>query len=214
MIRKQVVLLLASLFLLFDWGAADEIKNAAPFKLLATLFDSHSSGSSCTILDLTTGKQKNYKMGDKVDGYQVAMITRASVTLLKNGEYLFLNLPLGNENKPVTYDGFPAIKVKRSLLETNAANLNFLLNQILPVPYVESGKITGLLIPPIRSKTTQLLLNATGLKEGDVATAVNGETISSLKRAVELYNKYKDQPRIELEIKRGKTTSGMTYLVN
>jgi len=186
------------------------VKGRFPYKLLATVLGSDSNAAKCVLLNLESGKQLSYKAGDKILDYQIAIITRGSITLLKNNKYSFLNLPLGNENK----SGPGQITVKRNVLKKQAVDLNALFSQAQPVPFIESGKIIGLQIPPLKNKAMQYMLNVAGLKEGDVATCINGEKLSSLQKALEVYHKYKDQDKIEVEIKRGDAVRNLTYQID
>jgi type II secretory pathway component PulC len=189
------------------------IHQQLPFKLLATILGSYSSEASCVMMNLNNNKQETYKVGDRIYSYQIAIITRGSVTLLKEGEFSFLNLPLGDEKKLV-YDDSHAIKIRRSLIQKEIPDLNFLLNQVFPITIIESGKVIGLMIPPLNNKPLQYLLKMAALKERDIATSINGEGIDSLKKALELYNKYKGKERIEVEIKRDGSIKNLTYQIN
>lgn len=187
-----------------------------PFKLLATVVGNNSSYATCGIMHRESGEESVHRIGEELKGYQIVMITRGSITLLKEGRYYFLNLLPGNENQPAaaSEDEPGLIKIKRALLDGAVGNLNSVLGQAPLVPYVESGKVAGLIIPPLNSKLMALLLNTTGLREGDVATAVNGETVDSIKKALELYNKFKGQEKIQLEIRRGDSIRNLTYSLN
>jgi len=187
-------------------------------KLLATAVGNYPSEATCGIMDLSTGQESVFRTGDKVKGYQIIMITRGSITLFKDGLYYFLNLLPGNENKPLVetenVQTSSAISINRTFLEEAMENLNTVFDQATLTPYIESGKITGLSIPSINNKGMELFLKIAGLREGDVATSINGETVNSLKRALELYNKYKDQQKIELEIRRGDVVTNLNYFLN
>jgi general secretion pathway protein C len=185
-----------------------------PFKLLATILGSDSTEASCVMMNLDNSKQATYKIGDKIFDYQIALITRGSVTLLRGREFAFLNLPLGNENKPVNDDSAAVIKIRRSYIQKVISNLNSLLSRVSPVPFIESGKVIGLAIPSLNNKALQYLLQKTGLKEGDVATSVNGESINSLQKAFDLYRKLKDQEKISVEIKRGTVVKSLFYSIS
>jgi hypothetical protein len=210
--RLILILIAFALLLSFSQGYCEK---KAAFELVATVIDPELSFQSrCVILDLNTGEEHSCRTGDRVVGYQVVMITRGSATLLKDGEYLFLNLPFGNENKPQAEEtGF--IKVQRGFLDRRINDLNMFINSgVLPVPYVEGGKVVGLSFPESGNKIYEILLSTAGLKEGDIATSINGEPIDSVKKAIELYSKFKDQSRIELQIKRGDSFKSLNYLLN
>jgi type II secretory pathway component PulC len=218
-VKKDICLVLLSIILLLfpvliysKEIRTTSIHQQLPFKLLATILGSYSSEASCVMMNLNNNKQETYMVGDRIFGYQIAIITRGSVTLLKEGEFSFLNLPLGDEKKLV-YDDSHAIKIRRSLIQKEIPDLNFLLNQVFPITIIESGKVIGLMIPPLNNKPLQYLLKMAALKERDIATSINGEGIDSLKKALELYNKYKGKERIEVEIKRDGSIKNLTYQI-
>jgi type II secretion system protein C len=179
-----------------------------PFKLLATVIEPALDKSTCVIMNLETKKQISCRLLDKIEGYQIVKIIRGSVKLLKDGKLYALDFPLGNENKGISYD---AITINRQDILKKISEPSVLLTQGMPIPCIESGKIIGFKIPGLKDKA---LLEMAGLAEGDIATKVNGERLNSIPKAIELYNKYKNQNEINLEVKRGDITKSFTYFIN
>jgi len=212
--RNCISLFILSLWFLLTNAYAEE----PALKLLATAVGNYPSEATCGIMDFSTGEETVHRTGDKVKGYQIIMITRGSITLFKDGRYYFLNLLPGNENNPQieteNVHASSSISINRTFLEEAMENINKVFDQATLIPQIESGKITGLSIPTINNKGMELFLKIAGLKEGDVATSINGETVDSLKRALELYNKYKDQQNIQLEIRRGDAVRNLNYFLN
>ncbi len=210
--RSCIILFALAVNLLSNPAYSEE----PPLKLLATAVGNFGSAATCGIMNLPTGEESVHRIGDKVSGYQIVMITRGSITLLKDGQYYFLNLLPGNENMPLANNEALAssISIKRTFFETALDNLNNVLDQATLTPYIESGKVAGLKIPSVDNKAMELFLRIAGLREGDVATSINGETVDSIKKALELYNKYKDQPSIEVEVKRGDSVKNLNYFLN
>jgi len=209
----RFVILVSIILLLYPASASTNTKEQLPFKLLATVLGTDSAESTCVLMNLESARSSAFKVGDKILDYQIAIITRASVTLLKDGKFSFLNFPFGSENKPLR-GGSGIFKIQRRAFKKKIPDFNSLLNQVSPIPFVESGRVTGFEVPQIKNKALQYILNMAGLKEGDVATSINGERIISLQKALELYDKFKNQEKIEVEIKRGGTLKNLTYYIN
>ena len=189
-------------------GAYADSERELPLKLLATVIDQDFNQSSCVIMNLETKQQANYKTLDSVFGYQIIKIIRGTVKMLKDGKIYVLDFPLGNENVP-EYD--ESINIKRQAVIERISDPSTLLTEAKPMPYVKAGKIQGFKIPALKDKT---LLKMAGLAEGDIATKINGEKLDSIPKAIQLYNKYKNQEQINLEIKRGDVVMNLNYFIN
>ncbi len=203
----KVIIFLVLTFLFLKLAFAEESVQF-PFKLMATLVDSDTDRSGCVLMELETKKQANYRTLDKVAGYQIVKITRGSIKLLKDGKLYALDFPLGNDNVP-SYDA--SITIERQAVLKKVANAGFLLTEAKPMPIVEAGKIQGFKIPALKDKS---LLKMSGLAEGDIATKINGEKLDSIPKALQLYNKYKNQEQINLEIKRGDVVMNLNYFIH
>jgi len=189
-------------------GAYADTEREIPLKLMATVIDKDFNQSSCIIMNLETDQQVNCKSLDKIAGYQVVKITRGSVKLLKNGKIHVLDFPLGNEN---TEDCCESITIKRQAVIERISHPGLLLTEAKPMPYVQAGKILGFKIPSLKDKS---LLKMAGLAEGDIATKINGEKLDSIPKALQLFNKYRNQEQVNLEIRRGDVVMNLNYLIN
>jgi len=204
---KNVFLLSVLLFSFFGF-AYSSTEETPPFRLLATVIEAESEQSICVIMNLASGEQKSCKVLDKFSGYQIVKIIRGRVKLLQGGKVYVLDFPLGNENKTAALE---TITLNRAELLNKLPGPNLSLMQALPIPCIESGKIIGFKIPVFKDKS---LLEMSGLKEGDVATRVNGERLDSIQKALEFYHRFKNQERIEVEVKRGDAVKNLTYQIN
>ena len=205
---KSIIVFNWVLFIFVGYAYSD-IK--LPFGLLGTIVESDSTKSIAVIQNVDSKKQGVYKIADKILGYEVIKIKRGKVSLLKDGKVLTLELPLGSEVVPIAIVSSNERIINRNALAKKIPDLNTALTQAIPIPYIESGKIMGLKIAKPKDKA---LLEMAGLKEGDIATKINGERIGSMQKALELYRKLKNQDKIDLEIKRGIITKTLTYHIN
>lgn len=203
-----IVILTLAFILFFVKGSYADSEQNLPLKLLATVIDKDFNQSSCVIMNLETKAQGNYKTLDSVSGYQIVKIIRGSVKLLKEGKIYVLDFPMGNENVP---EGYESITIKRQAVLEKISHPGVLLTEAKPMPYVQAGKIQGFKIPALKDKS---LLKMAGLAEGDIATKVNGENLDSIPKALQLYNKYKNQEQINLEIKRGDVVMNLNYFIH
>ena len=209
---KTIVLINWVLFSSLEYVYSGNKESASlPFKLLGTILESDQTKSIAVIRNMRSAKQGAYKVGDKILGYQIVKIMRGKVILLKDGRITLLELPLCSEVEPITVVSSDKMIIHRSVLAKKIPDLNTAIAQVVPIPYIESGKIMGLKIAKPKDKA---LLEMAGLKEGDIATKINGERIESMQKALELYCKLKNQDKIDLEIKRGIITKTLTYHIN
>ena len=185
-------------------------KERIPYKLIGTLIESDPAKSVAVLQDIHTAKQGVYKIADELAGYQIVKIIRGGVVFLKHGKMFSLELPSGSLG-PISLVSANTRVVNRSILSKRVPDFNTAFGQAIPVPQIESGKIVGFKITGVKDKA---LAEMAGLKEGDIATRVNGEKIESMQKALELYQKTKDQDKIDLEIKRGGQIHTLTYYLN
>ncbi|KXS55039.1 MAG: general secretion pathway protein C [Marinobacter sp. T13-3] len=57
----------------------------------------------------------------------------------------------------------------------------------------------------------QAILNAIGLRSGDVVTALNGQRLGNLEQDIELLRTWRQEPTIKITIKRGNSTRTLNY---
>jgi type II secretion system protein C len=202
----KVLVSLAMIFTLFKGAYADNEKGL-PLKLLATVIDKDFAQSTCVIMDMETRTQASCKTLDKIAGFQITKITRGTVKLLKDGKVFSLDFPLGNENV-ANYSESITIR-RQTVLEKISPSL--LLTEARPLPIVQAGKILGFKIPALKDES---LLKMAGLAAGDIATKINGENLDSIPKALQLYNKFKNQGQINLEIQRGDAVLSLNYFIN
>lgn len=186
-------------------------KESLSMKLLGTVVGKNSKKSIAIIEDTQSQKQSSYRITDKVLGYQIVKILRGQVILLKDGKVFSLGFPEGGELEPIVTISSSERMVNRGALIKEISDLNVLKEQIVPVPYIEAGKIAGFKIAKLEDDG---LAKTAGLKEGDVVMAVNNQKLNSFKKAFEIYNNVRNEDKIDVQIKRGKEMKELTYYLN
>ena len=186
-------------------------------KLVGTI-----SGSKgwAAILDTQKNIEGFYSPGSTIkDGVKLLSVTRTTATILynQNREVLHLNDSLkggtaSTADSPspassivqsaMTQDGFgnrKDIQVSKEELKDSFKNLSHLLSQMRVQAYFEKGKPSGFLISKIREGS---FVEKIGGKKGDIIRSVNGEKVDSVQKAFKLYNSFKNNQSLKMEITR------------
>ncbi len=96
-------------------------------------------------------------------------------------------------------------EVSRDSIDTVLSNMSALSTDARVVPDFKGGKQRGFKLFSIKSKS---VFSKIGLKNGDVLKTVNGYTLSSPDKILEVYGKLKDSEQISIEVlRRGKARS-------
>ncbi len=212
MIRKVCLISIFTLFLVFSAMKSNcEQTDAALSKslsLLATAVETDATKSIAVIKDKSSGKQGLFRVGDKILNYQIARIMRGKAMLLKEGKLYSLEFPLGGVKQPVTVVSANTRIIHRKALMEKIPDLNTAFQQVVVLPEIESGKVTGFKITKIKDKP---LAKMAGIKEGDVVVSIEGEKLDSIPGILNMYSQLKDKEKVSLKIKRDKDTKELTY---
>lgn len=182
-----------------------------PLKLLGTIIEPDLEKSAAVIVNQLSHKQGVYKVSDKVIDYQIVKIARGKVTFLKDAKLYVLSFVLGSEAAPVIAVSDDKMIINRQALLKKIPDLITALQQAIPLPHIEKGKIIGLKLTHFKDKE---LAKSVGIKEGDVLTKINGAKIDSITNALNVYQQVKNQDKIQVEIKRGAKSQSLTYYIN
>lgn len=186
-------------------------KESLPLLLKGTITEVNPTHSRAVIYNPKTKTQGIYKIREEILGYRLMQIMRGSIILSKEGKLYKLEFPLGGEIEPIIVVSPLERIVNRSALLSKIPDLNTALRQGLPLLYIEGGKVAGIKIAKLKDKS---LAKMTGVEEGDVLTSVNGQGLTSITQALALRHKLKDEPKISLEIKRGRELRTLIYHFN
>jgi general secretion pathway protein C len=127
-------------------------------------------GRGSAIIATPDGVQSSYAIGDEIlPGVKLKAVTFEGVTIERGGvdEQIFLDQSV---KAPLAQPGTAPVAAAAPPVAGGAA----LASEIGFMPRSEKGQVTGFVVSPKGSGTA---FRAAGLQEGDVLTAINGQTI-------------------------------------
>ncbi len=210
-----------------------ETKSRLPLRLMATMEAEDPDSSLATILDNEVGVSGLFGRGDVVrTGVVVMSVDQGIVHLRNNASLEYLELgdeapppPVASAAQPKEGEEKEEAKtddrtipgaeeaincptedtctVERAFVEQLMANPAMLAKQARIVPKQKDDEVLGYKLYGIRRGSLPKLL---GLKNGDMITAVNGEELKSMDKAMALYTKLRRASNLSVSIERkGKT---------
>jgi general secretion pathway protein C len=208
---------------------ADPVRTSMRVKLLGTLIAGGAEWSLASVLDLASAKSQTVMVGDRLLTSQVLDILRDRVIVLNNGRREYVSAEGGDgvaPPLPITTKvlepaggawgaGIKALDennydVPRSEVDRAINNLNDLAMQARLVPAFKDGNAEGFKLFSIRPDS---LYSKIGIVNGDVIKRINGFDMNDPAKALEVYTKLKDAPRIDVELDRNGTILRKTYNV-
>jgi type II secretion system protein C len=188
-------------------------------KLKGTVVSYHDSQHNKAIIeDWLIGNQKSYRLGSVIPyGAKIVEIDHQGITLEKEGirKKLMLSEMLGNEAdiEELKAKGYDRIAEKEWLVTPNGLIKNTgdifkLLGEASINLDFNSGKIEGFQLSKVK---TGGLIRELGLNEGDLIRTINGETIDSVSKAYNLYQRIRQEPVIKIGLTRHKQKLDQAY---
>jgi general secretion pathway protein C len=209
---------------------AEPVRTSMRVKLLGTLVAGGPEWSLASVLDLSTQKSLTVMVGDRLLTSQVLNILRDRVIVLNNGRREYVNADAGEGAPPPPLATTTGVKepgaawgagikaldentyeVPRSEVDRAINNLNDLAMQARLVPAFKDGQAEGFKLFSIRPDS---LYSKIGIVNGDVIKRINGFDMNDPAKALEVYTKLKDAPRIDVELDRNGTILRKTYNVH
>jgi type II secretion system protein C len=162
-----------------------------------------------------------YKTGDIVAAASIQSIEKDAVVLRHNGQTKVLSMQVGKTGQgdagkktTVSQNTRPAAKTTKSdsplVTRTGLNGIQLLLRDAVIKPYNLNGEVQGLRIAGLENVPGA---EQTGLRNGDVIKSVNGNRLTSKKKAVQVFKKARSGPSITVELLRGEQTSKLTFLL-
>lgn len=203
-----------------------EVRSSLPLRLMATMESSDPLYSFATIFDEEAGIAGLYGQSDVIrTGVVLTGIDRGLVHIRNNAALEFIEISSALEKtKPQVTEPTKRKKnsraipgadeaincpseglcvVERAFVEQLMANPALLAKQARVVPSVKDGETVGFKFYGIRRGSLPRLL---GLRNGDLLKQVNGEDLTSMDKAMELYTKLRRASNLSITIERkGKT---------
>ena len=180
------------------------------------------------IEDTKAREQSLYRAGDTIQNAVVKLILREKVVLRVNerDEVLAMEEIRGRRSvrgrkrtgsstsrtaKKLPVSSFPRkIRLKSDQIEKAMSNLGQLMEQANLRPYIEDGQPTGISITGIKPNA---IFRKMRLRNGDVITGVNGNTIGSVEDAIKFVEQLSAGSNIQLQIKRRGREQTLDYTI-
>jgi type II secretion system protein C len=100
--------------------------------------------------------------------------------------------------------------IDRQMLDEQLTDLTQLGMQARVIPNYRGGKYEGFKLVGVKPGS---LYRAIGIRSGDVIKAINGESINSPNKAMELFHQLKTSAEVSLEIERRRKTETFKYTI-
>jgi general secretion pathway protein C len=212
------------------------VNTSLPLSLLATNISTKPADSYATIINTESQHQGAFVIGDKVPGATgaVTAIHYKFIEFENGGHTERLGL-LGAVVEPVKVavaepektdenkddmqvavdNGVKKLddanyEIDRALVDKILANPMAVSKMARVVPSMKNGKPDGFKLYAIRPTSVYAKI---GLQNGDTLNAINGMTLESADKALEVYTKLKDANQLEVELTRRGKTQTMKYAI-
>ncbi len=168
------------------------------------------------IKDIRSNKQGIYRTGGIIREAKITQIRLGEVTLDHNGRKISLRLKQYSRSpgKPEGETGMiemlskNEIRVDKSMLFSRPETVINALRQVTIKPYYKADKIEGLMITGV---TEGSIFARAGISDKDIITAVNNQKVNSYQKALQIFNKAKNQPEINVNLQRNGKNKNLLY---
>ena len=186
-------------------------------KLWGTVTGQH--GRAYAVIEDTKTRQQNlYHTGDTIQNAVVKIILREKVVLNVNNSDEILAMEetrgrrggagsskkrarrAGSSDRKLPVSRYPRkIKLKSDQIQDAMENLGQLMEQANLRPHIQNGQPAGISITGIKPNA---IFRKMRLRNGDVITGVNGNSVASVEDAVRIFEELSSGSNIQLQIKR------------
>jgi general secretion pathway protein C len=195
-------------------------------KLVGTTRGSVDQAWAAAIEDPKTREHKLYRTGDTLQNATIKMILREKVVLTVNGKDEVLNqeepgvVKTGAPGAAARADAGPAARppaepvqqvvVQEEQIEKAMESLSELMTQATFRPHLEDGQPAGISITGIKPNAVFRKLR---LRNGDVITGVNDQSIASVEDAMKVFGTLSTETPIQVKIKRRGREETLEYKI-
>ncbi|MCE9671588.1 general secretion pathway protein GspC [Myxococcus stipitatus] len=192
-------------------------------RLLGTLTSRETTWSLASIQDLDTQRVRSVRVGDALSDARVVVIERERVIVRVDGREEVIDLQPPTQAPVVAASstgdtsgddirrlGENAYEIPGRFLDLARFAETPALQQIRIIPAARDGKPQGFKLFSIRQGSPY---EKAGLQNGDILQRVNGMSLDSPEKALEVITLLKSQRHLELELERGGTVIRKTYEV-
>ncbi|MCP3102777.1 PDZ domain-containing protein [Myxococcus sp. K15C18031901] len=189
-------------------------------RLLGTLTARESLWSLASIQDLDTQRVHSIRVGDALRDAQVVLIERERVIIRVNGQEEVIDgqapanapapppPPSGREGHDIRRLGEHAYEIPGRFLDLERFAQTPELQQIRLVPAARDGKVQGFKLFAIRSGSPY---EQAGFQNGDILLRVNGISLDSPQKALEVVTLFKNSRHLEVDVERAGAVLRKTY---
>jgi len=185
-------------------------------KLLGTTAGEAETASAAFIEDQKTREHRMYRPGDTLQDALIKRILRERVVLTRNGkdEVLIQEEPgvvkagapgpapradIGPAPSPAPAEPIQQVSVKEEQISKAMESLGDLMTQATFRPHIEDGQPAGISISGIKPNA---IFRKLRLRNGDVITGVNDQSIASVEDAMKAFGTLSAEAPIQVKIKR------------
>jgi general secretion pathway protein C len=189
-----------------------------------------NEGAYAVIEDTKARQQNLYRAGDSIQNAVVKLILREKVILNvgDNDEILAMeeNIGKGGSSRagrrdvrspsPTSAQKLPVssyprkIKLKGDQIAKSMENLGEFMEQATLRPHIEDGQAAGISITGIKPNA---IFRKMRLRNGDIITGVNGDSIDSVEDALKVVEQLSSGSEIQLQIKRRGREQSLDYSI-
>lgn len=206
-------------------GGETPAVSTMPLRLRGTVSGSDAVARAI-IEDVSSHAQDIYKVGDSVIGAQIESIGRNSVVLLRDGRRELLEVSLAPGDAPAPGPKPAAVMTSSDVLETVKATsptdfmiskkallariggMEAILNSAKIAPYIVDGQAEGLRITGLDGISMARFI---GLEDGDVVQNVNGQKLTSVPKAFQVFQKARTQQQLDVVLLRGQDKKKLSF---
>jgi general secretion pathway protein C len=182
------------------------------------------NGAYAVIEDTQTRSQNLYRKEDTVQGAVVKMILREKIVLRVGAKDQVLEMEKG-QTGPMAGQSAMAesriasmgedrpertVSLERSQIEDAMGNVNELMQQVKIMPHFSDGQPDGFSLTGIRPNS---IFRKMGLRNGDIITGVNGETIQTMEDALGFYKQLSSSENVSVQMKRRGRENTLNYQI-
>jgi general secretion pathway protein C len=195
-------------------------------KLWGTTAGAAEAAPAAFIEDPKTREHKMYRTGDMLQNATIKMILREKVVLTVNGkdEVLIQEEPglvragapgaaradAGPAFRPAPAEAVQQVTVNEEQIEKAMESLSDLMSQATFRPHLEDGQPAGISITGIKPNAVFRKLR---LRNGDVITGVNDQSIASVEDAMKAFGTLSTDAPIQVKIKRRGREETLQYQI-
>lgn len=204
-----------------SFAASTAWADKLPLTLVGTIVRTDASQSLGTLRFTHSGSTEVYRVQSKVSTLATVIEYKRETAILLNqatGQREVLRIPPFEHSRRATSQAIDdkattrkELQLQRTEVDRALSNLGALLQEARAEPVLgPDGRIQAFRLAWFRAGSVWEKL---GLKEGDSIHSVNGQRVTSVQAAVEIFNQLKSSSMIDLKVGRGSREVDITYLI-